>query len=151
MITEKQIAEIVNEKLLGTALFLVEIRVKPGNFITVSIDSDSYVSINDCAALSRHIESKLDRETEDFELEVSSAGLDQPLKLQRQYLKNIGNDLKVLTQDGKNFTAALLGVGTKDITLLIPENKKKKTPEQEIILALKDIKEAKIIIKISNK
>ncbi len=151
MITEKQIAEIVNEKLLGTALFLVETRVKRGNLITVSIDSDSYVSINDCATLSRHIESKLDRETEDFELEVSSAGLDQPLKLQRQYLKNIGNDLKVITHDGKNFTAALLGVGIKDITLLIPENKKKKTPEQEIIIALKDIKEAKIIIKISNK
>lgn len=151
MITEKQITEIVNEKLQGTPLFLVETRIKSGNFITVAIDSDNFVSINDCAALSRHIESKLDRETEDYELEVSSAGLDQPLKLQRQYLKNIGNDLKVITLDGKNFTAALLGVGTKDITLLIPENKKKKTPEQEITLALKDIKETKIIIKISNK
>ncbi len=151
MITVKQIAEIVNKKLHGTDLFLVEVLVGSNNHITVFIDSDAHVSIADCVEVSRFIESNLDREKEDFELEVSSAGLDQAIKLHRQYLKNIGNDLKIVTNDGKNFTAALLGVGKNDITLLIPENKKKKIPEQEVVVAIKDIKEAKIVIKISNK
>jgi len=151
MITVKQISDIVNEKLQGSELFLVEVLVRSGNRISVFLDSDTHVSITDCAGISRHIESLLDREQEDFELEVSSAGLDQPIKLRRQYLKNIGNDLKVLTADGKSFTAALLGAGENNITLLIPENKKKKTPEQEVVVALKDIKEAKLVIKISNK
>lgn len=151
MITVKQISDIVKEKLQGSELFLVEALVRPGNRISVFLDSDTHVSIADCAELSRFIESKLDREQEDFELEVSSAGLDHPLKLHRQYLKNIGNDLKILTADGKSFTAALLGAGENNITLLIPENKKKKTPEQEVVVDLKDIKEAKLVIKISNK
>ncbi|HNW90087.1 MAG TPA: ribosome assembly cofactor RimP [Bacteroidales bacterium] len=151
MITVKKITEIVNEKLHGTELFLVQVLVGSNNHITVFIDSDTHVSIDDCAQVSRFIESNLDREKEDFELEVSSAGLDKPIKLHRQYLKNIGNDLKIVTNDGKSFTAALLGAGKNDITLLIPENKKKKIPEQEVVVAIKDIKEAKIVIKISNK
>lgn len=151
MITVKQISGIVNEKLSGSELFLVEALVRSGNRISVFLDSDTHVSIADCAEISRFIESKLDREQEDFELEVSSAGLDHPIKLHRQYLKNIGNNLKILTIDGKSFTAALLGAGDNNITLLVPENKKKKTPEQEVVVDLKDIKEAKLVIKISNK
>jgi len=147
MITAKQITEIVNENLEGSELFLVDVKIRPGNNISVFIDSDTNVSIGDCAALSRFIESKLDRETEDFELEVSSAGLDEPIKLHRQYLKHIGSDLKITTLDGNIFTAALLGTDKHKITLLVPENKKKKTPEQELILNVKDIKEAKLIIK----
>jgi len=149
MITVNQISTLVNEKLQGTELFLVEVLVRSGNRISVFIDSDTHVSIADCVGISRHIESNLDREKEDFELEVSSAGLDQPLKLHRQYLKNIGNDLKITTKDEKTIQAALLGISEKEITVLIPENKKNKTPEQEAVVALNNIKEAKIIIKIN--
>ena len=120
MITAKQITEIVNENLEGSELFLVDVKIRPGNNISVFIDSDTNVSIGDCAALSRFIESKLDRETEDFELEVSSAGLDEPIKLHRQYLKHIGSDLKITTLDGNIFTAALLGTDKHKITLLVP-------------------------------
>ncbi|HOY30385.1 MAG TPA: ribosome assembly cofactor RimP [Bacteroidales bacterium] len=150
MITIKQISEIVNEKLHGTELFLVEAHVGSDNHITVFIDADTHVSISDCAELSRFIESKLDRDKEDFELEVSSAGLDLPIKLHRQFIKNIGNDVKIITRSGKSFIAALLGAGDDNITVLIPENKKKKMPEEHIVLTLSDIKEVKVIIKINN-
>lgn len=151
MITAKQVSDIINKKLHGTDLFLVEVIVRKGNFITVFIDSDTSVSIANCADVSRYVESKLDREKEDFELEVSSAGLDHPIRLHRQFLKNIGNDLKITTHDGKSYTALLLGAGEKELTLLMPENKKKKLPEQELTVATKDIKEARLIIKINSK
>ena len=151
MITSEKILTLVNEWLQDTDLFLVEVRVRSGNRINVYIDSDTQVNIQDCAKLSRFIESNFDRETEDFELEVSSAGLDQPLKLQRQYQKNIGNDLKIVTQDGKTLIGTLLSLDAANLTLLLPENKKLKTPKQEVTLAFSDIKEAKIVIKINNK
>lgn len=149
MITVKQISDLVNEKLRDTELFLVETLIRSGNRIAVFLDSDTHVGIGDCAEINRFIESNLDRETEDFELVVSSAGLDQPLKMHRQYLKNIGNEMEIVTKDEKSITATLLGVSEKEITLLIPENKKKKTPEQETLVAFKDIKEAKLIININ--
>ena len=151
MITSEKIIALVNEYLSDTELFFVEARVRSGNRISVFIDSDTQVFIKDCAELSRYIESNLDREKEDFELEVSSAGIDQPLKFHRQYQKNIGNDLKIETKDGKTLIAALLGVDEKNIILLVPENKKLKTPEQEVLIAFSDIKEAKIVIKINSK
>ncbi|MEI6124009.1 MAG: ribosome assembly cofactor RimP [Bacteroidota bacterium] len=151
MITAEKITSLVNESLTGTDLFVVEVRVRSGNRISVFIDSDTKVHIKNCAETSRYIESKLDREKEDFELEVSSAGLDQPLKLHRQYKKNIGNDLKIETNDGKTWVAALLGIADKNLTLRVPENKKLKTHEQEVVVAFADIKEAKIVIKINNK
>jgi ribosome maturation factor RimP len=151
MITTEQIEKLVNEKLLDKDVFLVDVRIRHGNRISVFLDSDTAVNIKTCAELSRYIESNLDRESEDFELEVSSAGLDQPLKLQRQYVKNIGQDLKITTPDDKSFVAGLIAVHDETISLTIPENKKLKTPKKEIDLPFKEIKEAKIVIKINNK
>ena len=151
MITVEQIENLVNEKIEGKDVFLVEVRIRGNNRISVFIDSDMAVNIKACAELSRHIEFNLDRESEDFELEVSSAGLDQPLKLPRQYVKNIGRDLKITTADDKSFTATLTTVQEDSITLLIPENKKLKTPQQEVNMLWDAIKEAKIVIKINNK
>jgi len=88
MITTEQIEKLVAEKLENKDVFLVDIRIRHGNRISVFLDSDTGVNIKTCAELSRYIEFNLDRESEDFELEVSSAGLDQPLKLLRQYVKN---------------------------------------------------------------
>ncbi|MDD4215259.1 MAG: ribosome assembly cofactor RimP, partial [Bacteroidales bacterium] len=119
--------------------------------ITVYIDYDKYVSIDDCATLSRHIESELNRDVEDFELEVSSAGLDRPLKITRQYTKNIGNDLKITLHDNKIIVAALLGADEKEVHLLIPEDKKNKNPELELKLKYNEIKKAQVIIKFEKK
>jgi ribosome maturation factor RimP len=151
MITVEQIENLVNEKIEDKDVFLVEVRIRGNNRISVFIDSDTAVNIKACAELSRHIEFSLDRESEDFELEVSSAGLDQPLKLPRQFVKNIGRDLKITTADDKNFIANLTVVHEDSIILLIPENKKLKISQQETSLAWDAIKEAKIVIKINNK
>jgi ribosome maturation factor RimP len=151
MITIEQIEKLVAEKLVDKDVFLVDIRIRHGNRISVFLDSDTAVNIKTCAELSRYIEFSLDRESEDFELEVSSAGLDQPLKLHRQYVKNIGKELKILTVEDKAFVASLMGVNDESISLVIPENKKLKTPKKEVELPFKEIKEAKIVIKINNK
>jgi ribosome maturation factor RimP len=151
MITTEQIEKLVNEKLLNKDVFLVDIHIRHGNRISVFLDSDTAVNIKTCAELSRYIESNLDRESEDFELEVSSAGLDQPLKLQRQYVKNIGKELKITGVDDKSFVAELIAVEGDSVSLVIPENKKLKTPKKELNLPFKEIKEAKIVIKINNK
>jgi ribosome maturation factor RimP len=82
--TETEITDLVNEHFAGSDKFLVEIFIKPINRIFIFIDGDHGVTISDCVALSRFIESKYDRETTDFELNVSSSGADQPIRLPRQ-------------------------------------------------------------------
>ena len=95
MIKRTYIQSLVLEHLQDTDKFLVQVMVKPANKILVFIDSDTNVTIADCVSLSRFIESKLDRETEDFELSVSSSGLDQPLLILRQYIKNLNKLVEV--------------------------------------------------------
>ena len=86
-----KIRNIAEEELAEGSLFLVEVNITPGNEIEVVIDSDGSVDIDDCVALSRAIEERLDREEEDFELTVTSAGIGRPLRLLRQYRKLIGH------------------------------------------------------------
>jgi ribosome maturation factor RimP len=150
MITEEKIAQLVSEKIQNKDLFLVDVVIKGRNRISVFLDSDTGVKIKDCAEISRHIESNLNREEEDFELEVSSAGLDQPLKLFRQFQKNVGKDLKILTDDEKSFVGLLKSIENKQLLFVIPANKKLKTPEQEIVVSFGEIREAKIVIRINN-
>lgn len=100
MITENTIRKIVAEKIQDSGLFLYDIIIKSGNSIHVYIDGDQSVTIDDCVGLSRHIESQLDREAEDFNLQVSSPGIDQPLKFARQFPKNAGRRLKIELRDG---------------------------------------------------
>lgn len=88
------------EEKLSDAMFIVEVSVGPGNAISVIIDSDHGLSIDKCIEMSRHIEHQFDREVEDFSLEVSSPGLTQPFKVLRQYLKNIGKEVEVVTGKG---------------------------------------------------
>ena len=99
MIEKIKILELVNQALEGTDKFLVNLKVTPDNRIYV--DGDNGVTIDDCIELSRAIESRLDRDEEDFALDVSSAGADQPLKLTRQMVKNIGREVEAMTFDGR--------------------------------------------------
>jgi ribosome maturation factor RimP len=89
------IKELVDRHLSGTDRFLVDVLIKPGNRIYVFIDGDHGVTIDDCVKISRMLEAELDREREDFELNVSSSGADQPLRMPRQYPKNIGRSLHI--------------------------------------------------------
>jgi ribosome maturation factor RimP len=146
MMDKDLIVKLAEEKLEGSDRFIVDIQVKTGNVINVTIDSDSSISIDDCIKISRNIEFNLDRETEDFSLNVSSAGLDQPFKLLRQYQKYIGKEVSVLLNTGKKVNGNLLTVNDEKLSIEIPANKKKKTEKSEAEFLLEEIKETKSII-----
>lgn len=130
-------------------MFLVDVAVRPGNIIVVEIDSDENIGIDDCVTLSRKIESQLDRETEDFELEVGSAGITSPFKVLRQYCKNIGKDVEVLTKDGRKIVGVLKSCNDEGFVLMVtkkvkPEGAKKKIEvQEEIPFAYGDVKYTK--------
>jgi ribosome maturation factor RimP len=117
MITESQIKKLVAEKIEGTDTFIVEVVVKPGNKISILVDNDKGLSIKDCVSISRHVESSLDRETEDFELQVSSPGLDQPLKNVRQFKKHVGKQVNVITSEGNKITGLLKDADDESIEI----------------------------------
>ena len=100
MIDKNVVTRIVDEWLEGKDYFLVDVTVSPDDKIVVEIDHAEGVWIDDCVELSRYIESKLDREEEDYELEVGSAGIGQPFKVLQQYLIHIGKEVEILTKEG---------------------------------------------------
>ncbi|MEO9258451.1 MAG: ribosome assembly cofactor RimP [Crocinitomicaceae bacterium] len=155
MITKETVIALAEERMaeINKGLFLVELSISASNVIHLEIDSEiGNVSIDDCIRVSRNVEHNLDREEEDFELSVSSAGLDKPLRAFKQYPKNIGRTLTVKTSDNQNLEGVLTAVTEKEIVIETRkkekvEGKKKKVEivEQTPIL-LEQIKEAKIVI-----
>ena len=136
MIDRNVILQLVEEKLASTEMFLVDVEVKTGNVIVVEIDSDEAVSIDDCVALSRWLEEHLDRDKEDFELEVGSAGITSPFKVLRQYVKNIGNEVEILLKAGVKLTGVLKEADENGIVVTVekqvkPEGVKRKITVQE--------------------
>jgi ribosome maturation factor RimP len=149
MTDQEKITGIVNELLKESDKFLVEVIIRSGNRIMVYFDCDNLVSIADCKQLSRSIENRLDRENEDFELTVSSSGMDRPLKLLRQYKKRIGQELEVLTNAGEKITGILIRADETSIELEHPvKNPKKELVRPNTSIETSQIKSAKIIIKI---
>lgn len=151
---EKDLVKDITEKYLqDTPMFLVDVSVHPGNIIVVEIDSDQSVGIDDCITLSRSIESHLDRDVEDFELEVGSAGLTSPLKIPRQYKKNEGNEMEVLTKSGQKLSGILKTSDENGFVLTVtkmikPEGAKKKIAvEEDLPFAYDDVKYTKYLIR----
>lgn len=153
MIEKEPIVEIVDAHLENTSLFLVDVVIRPGNVIVVEIDSDEAIGVDDCVEISRYIESKLDREAEDFELEVGSAGLTSPFKIPRQYQKNLENEVEVLTKGGQKLSGVLKSASEDGFSIVVskmmkPEGAKKKvTVEEELSFDYKDVKYTKYIIR----
>lgn len=116
MIDKQLLTKTIEEAIAGTDMFLVEVKITPANDITVEIDSTSGIDIDTCAAITRKIEGVFDSEAEDYSLEVGSAGLTSPFKVKGQYLKNIGNDIEILTRDGRKIHATLTAVGDDSFT-----------------------------------
>lgn len=113
MIDRKQISQIVEEHIGGTDLFLVDVKVSATSKVTVLFDRKSGgITVDDCAKLSRYIESRLDRDKEDFELQVSSPGLEMPFLVMEQYVKNQGRKVTVVDNEGKQYTGILRNVTT---------------------------------------
>jgi ribosome maturation factor RimP len=142
-INEQVIRKLVEEKIAGTDLFIGEVKVKPGNAVYVFLDGDAGVTVEHCIAVSRHIESQLDRDREDFELHVSSFGLGQPLKLHRQYRNAIGRQFSIVKTDGGKEEGKLLQVDENKI-VIEKSGTKKKDPSVEAEILFSDIKTAKI-------
>jgi ribosome maturation factor RimP len=138
---------------LGNGLFVVELTISSNNVIQVELDKhQGNVSINDCMSVSRNVEHNLDREAEDFELQVSSAGLDKPFRVLAQYVKNIGRNVKVVLQNGKKIEGELKAANDQEIVVensrmeKIEGKKKKELIVEQHVLTMEQIKETKIVI-----
>lgn len=148
MIDKALLNQTIEEAIKDTDLFLVETKVTPNNEITVTVDSVAGVDIEQCLALTRRIEEVFNRDVEDYELEVGSAGLTAPFKVKAQYDKNIGNDVVVLTRDGKKLHGVLKAVSddflscTVEVIKKVKEEGKKRPVQIEVpeIIPIDNIK-----------
>jgi ribosome maturation factor RimP len=151
MIDKEKIVGLVREKL-EEGMFLVDVSVNSANVIHVEVDCFTGLTIDQCVAISRHIEGNLDRETDDFELQVSSPGADQPFKVKEQYQKNKGRELEVTLTDG-TVTKGLLAESDNDGMILETtskvklegKNKKELVTERKTI-PYSEIKKTRVII-----
>ena len=152
MIDRNVVSGIVNEWLEDKEYFLVDVSVTPDDKIVVEIDHAEGVWIDDCVELSRFIESKLDREEEDYELEVGSAGIGQPFKVLQQYLIHIGKEVEVLTREGKKLEGVLKDANEENMTVTIQKkvklegSKRPKMVEEDITYKYDEIKYTKYLI-----
>jgi len=157
VIDPKTIRRLADEFLEGTSGFVVDVKVASGNVIKIALENDGTTSIKECVALSRHIEGSFDREEEDFALDVGSPGLDQPLKVLRQYLKLIGKQIAVNPIEGKKIQGELMSIDEEEgvvggLVLKTREKKRvegrksKQWVEEELQFKVEDLEWTKVII-----
>ena len=152
--SEEKVRGLIDEGLKQrTDLFLIDLSISENNLIKVIIDGDHGVKVDDCVFISRQIEHNLDREEQDFSLEVSSAGATSPLQHIRQYKKHIGRALEVKTTKNEKIEAQLVGANDNNITLNWkvrepkPIGKGKHTVQKEAVIPYENIEQAKVKIK----
>jgi ribosome maturation factor RimP len=149
MIDTEKIKSIAEKETEGTSLFVLDVVATPANEVEVTIDSDGDVDIDDCVALSRAIDAHFDREVEDFQLTVASAGVGYPLKALRQYKKLIGKPVEIVLKNGTKITAELRGADAESVTVFYTESravegkKRKQQFEVEKTYPLSEIKTTK--------
>ena len=149
MIEKQYIQVIIEEFMKGTNLFLVAVKVSSSNRITVLADKNQGITIDECAAIHRHIENSLDREKEDFELQVSSPGLDLPFGVIEQYYKNEGKKVEVVDNEGTKYAGVLKNVTVGGFELETEVKVKGKTKEQkDISFNFEQIKSTRVILTI---
>ena len=152
MIETNVVTRIVEEWLDGKDYFLVDVSVSPDDKIVVEIDHADGVWIDDCVDLSRYIESKLNREDEDYELEVGSAGIGQPFKVLKQYQIYIGKEVEVMDKAGKKWKGVLADANEENFTVTMtvkvkPEGAKRpKLVDQDVTFTYDEIKYTKYLI-----
>jgi ribosome maturation factor RimP len=149
MVEKQNIQRLVEEFINGTGLFLVAVKVSSANRITVLADKNDGITIDECAAIHRHIEKNLDREKEDFELQVSSPGLDLPFGVIEQYHKNEGRKVEVIDNEGSKFAGKLKNVTDGGFELETELKIKGKTKElREMSFNFDQIKSTRVILTI---
>ncbi|MBV1924409.1 MAG: ribosome assembly cofactor RimP [Flavobacteriaceae bacterium] len=151
---KEQVLQLLGQALdKNKSLFLIDFSITGSNQIRVVIDGDNGVTVNDCIAVSREIEHNIDRDEIDFSLDVASAGVSEPLSEIRQYSKNIGRNLKVITSEREVIEGKLEAADQEAITLKWkarepkPIGKGKVTVNKEAVLPYSTIVEAKVMIK----
>lgn len=152
MIDKKVVVTVVEEWLKDNDYFLVDVMFAEGDKIVVEIDHADGVWIEDCAELSRFLQEKLGEELGEYELEVGSAGIGQPFKVQQQYVNYIGEEVEVLDLDGKKITGVLKSVDGEDFVVTVTEKQKlegKKRPvmvEVDKTFNMKQVKYTKYLL-----
>lgn len=148
MIEQKIIEETVNSVLQGTDGYLVDITISKDNDIEVEIDSDSGVDIDTCVAINNAIENALNRDVEDFSLQVGSSGLTSPFKVKRQYDRNVGNEVEVLS-GSKKYVGILKGADNESFTIETEVKVKgeKKPQKQSLTFKYTEVKYTKYNLK----
>jgi len=141
---------VVRSYLEGKLTFLVEVEVRRGNMVDVYVDSDKGVDISECVEITRLIETKFDRDKEDYELRVSSPGLHRPFKMLRQYNKYIGREIKVVANDNRKMEGELKTLSENGIEIMIKAGKKGSEQKTEKLL-FSDIREAMPLISFKSK
>ena len=152
MIQSSRIKEIVSKLIDGTEMFIVDITIKKGNGIIVFLDSPKGLSIDECATISKAIETSLNRDEEDFELEVSSPGFLLPFKVLQQYYKNIGQEVEVIFNNGNKNIGILLSVNESSFLIetlrkVKPEGKKR--PEvisEQLVVKYDEVKSTRVVL-----
>ncbi|TFH48335.1 MAG: ribosome assembly cofactor RimP [Bacteroidia bacterium] len=132
MVTKDHIRKLVEDHISGTGIFLVDVRLSSTGRITVLIDRPEGVRIGDCASLSRFISNELGDEAEEHELNVSSPGLDMPLLVTEQYLKNEGREVEVVTNEGEKINGIMHNVTSGGFDLRVVRKQKGKEPETTV-------------------
>lgn len=155
MITKEIVRSLAQERIeeLDRGLFIVSISISKSNVINLELDKfEGNVAIEDCISVSRNVEHNLDREEQDFELHVSSAGLDKPLRVLPQFIKNIGREVDLVLVDGTQKTGVLMAASEEELTVQttrkekLDGKKKKETIVEDEVFRMEQIKETKIVI-----
>lgn len=133
MIDKTKLIDFIESQLSESDYFLVDVVVSTDNCIRVEIDHLEGVNIDYCVELTRAIEAEFDREEEDYELEVGSAGLTSPFKVKGQYLKYVGKEVEVLAADGKKYKGTLDQVDEDSFTIICDEKVKKEGAKRPVV------------------
>ena len=150
MIDKSKIEKLISEHIAGTGVFLVGVKVSTSNRITVLADTMKGITIDECAELHRYLEKHLDRNVEDFEMQVSSPGLDMPFRVIEQYQKNEGSMIEVIDLNGEKFTGRLKNVTDGGFELDTEvKTKGKSTETMEISFNFDQVKSAKAVLTIN--
>jgi ribosome maturation factor RimP len=155
MIDRTIVIGLVEKSIAGTDMFIVDVEVKQGNVISIVLDSDTAVNIDNCTDVNRFICNELESYGENsFEVTVYSAGLSEPLKLKRQYIKHTGEEVEVLRKSGEKRRGVLRRVEENFIEIeysmqeKTPGTKKKKTVQLNDLIDMASIKSTKLVIKV---
>ena len=148
MLLKEEIKKYASEKALEINGFVVDVNISANNVITIFFDKNNGVLVDDCLVISKYIQEKFDKDVEDYELTVCSPGLTNPLKVKQQYIKNIGKEVSVKTNDGKRKIGILKNFETDSVLEVLKKKKgsRKDYVLEDITIPFEEIKETKLKI-----